>query len=124
MGATRRRGFTLVEALAAAVLVAIVLPVIMHGFSLGTSLSAAARRKAEAATLGHSVLTELALTKDWQRGVLSGDFENDHPDYRWEAELREWNTSAMKELNVHVIWQAQGTEHALILSTLVDAEGE
>ncbi|HYG76474.1 MAG TPA: type II secretion system protein, partial [Planctomycetota bacterium] len=118
----RPHGFTLIEALAATVLVAIVLPVVMHGFSIATSLSGAAQRKAEAATLAHSVLNELVVTREWQRGVLSGDFGEEHPEYRWEAELLDWDSSALQQMNVHVIWKSGVSEQSITLTTLVNTE--
>src|SRR4051812_36551163 len=56
----RARGFTLVEVLTAATLMAIVLPVAMYGVSVSLAASTMARRQAEAATLAEGKLEELA----------------------------------------------------------------
>lgn len=114
------RGFTLIEALAAVVFVGIVLPVVMRGFSLATQLGEAAKRRAEAATLAHSVMSELAITRAWQTGTLSGDFGDDHPEYHWQAELKAWDDSTMLELDIHVLWNSAGNEQRITVSTLVD----
>jgi len=114
------RGFTLIEALAAVVFVAIVLPVVMHGFQLATSLGEAAKRRAEAATFAHSIMSELAITRAWQTGTLSGDFGEDHPEYRWQADLVPWDDSTMLEMDVHVFWNSAGNEQRITVSTLVD----
>ena len=114
------RGFTLIEALAAVVFVAIVLPVVMQGFSVATSLGESAKRNAEAATLAHSVLSELAVTKAWQTGTLSGDFGEDHPSYAWKADLQSWDSSTLMQLNVHVLWTSGGREQVVTMSTLVE----
>ena len=115
-----RRGFTLIEVMAAVILVAIVLPVAMQGVSLAASVGTLARRKAEAATLAHSKLSELVATGEWQTVALNGDFSPDHPEYRWTAEMQAWDTSTLMELDVHVLWTAGGRQQQVTLSTLVD----
>lgn len=115
-----RRGFTLIEALAAVVFVAIVLPVVMQGFSVATAAGEVAKRRAEAATLAHSVLSELAVTKEWQTGNLAGDFGVDHPSYTWKADLQSWDSSTLIQLNVRVIWVSGGREEEVVMSTLVE----
>jgi general secretion pathway protein I len=116
-----RRGFTLIEVLAAIVLMAIVLPVAMHAISVATMVGDSAKRRAEAAMLAQSKLNEMIVIKAWKNGALSGQWE-DHPDYRWSAEMRDWDSSALKELDLHVIWTAAGREQNVTLSTLVDTE--
>jgi len=110
------------EVLAAIVLIAIVLPVAMHGISLAASLADTARHKAEAAVLIHSKLNELLATAEWQSGNLSGDFSPDHPEFRWTAELAAWQTTTLQQLNLHVFWNAGGQERNVTVSTLVDTE--
>jgi len=115
-----RRGFSLIEVLAALLLVAIVLPVVMQAFDVTTSMATLARQRTEAAALADSKINELVGTGDWKLGVLSGDFSPDHPDYRWRADLVNWDTSTLEELDVHVIWEFHGKEHDYTVSTLVD----
>jgi general secretion pathway protein I len=116
------RGFTLVEVLTAAVLMAIIMPVAMHGISVAASVADAAKHKAEASVLAQSKLAELQVTRDWQTGNLSGTFGEDHPEYRWSAEMAAWDVSTLQQLSVHVIWTAGGQEHTVTLTTLVDTE--
>ena len=117
---SRRRGFTLIEALAAVLLVAIVLPVALRGFSLAVSVADTARHRAEAATLAHSKLSELLATGGWQTGALSGDFAPDHPAFSWTAELNTWDNSTLKELDVHVLWNSPGGSQQITMTTLFD----
>src|SRR3954462_909291 len=72
-----RRGFTLIEVLAALLLVGIFLPVIMNGFSIATRVGNAAKRCTEGGALADAKLTELVATAQWQTGVQSGDFTPD-----------------------------------------------
>lgn len=117
-----RHGFTLVEVLAAAVVMAIIMPVAMHGISVAATVAAVARHKAEAAVLAQSKLAELQVTRDWQTGNLSGGFGEDHPEYRWSADMAAWDTSSLQQLNVHVVWTSGGREQSVTLTTLVDTE--
>ncbi len=116
------RGFTLIEVLAAVVFVAIVIPVVMRGFSLATSAGDVAKTKAEAAVLAHSKMNEIVVTRLWQNGVMGGDFSPDHPSYRWAAELKDWDSSTLKELDVHVTWGQPGRERSMTLNTLVETQ--
>ena len=115
-----KRGFSLIEVLAALALMAVVLPVTMEGFATATSLASAARRKSEAAALADSKLNELVATGDWKLGLLSGDFGDDQPTYLWKAELKNFDSSSLQELDVYVVWVARGEEQSLMVSTLVD----
>lgn len=119
-----RRGFTLVEALATLVLVAIILPVAMRGISLATAAAGHARRQVEAAALAEAKLAELVVTGGWQDADLAGDFGDDHPDYAWLAEVAEREEATLRQLDVHVLWVARGAEHSVTLSTLVNVEAQ
>src|SRR5260370_36095537 len=77
-------GFTLVEVLAALMLLAIVLPVAMRGISMATALASSAKHRDEAAVLAKSKLDELVATHAWQSQALSGNFDF-RPEYRWSA---------------------------------------
>ncbi|MCY3023879.1 MAG: prepilin-type N-terminal cleavage/methylation domain-containing protein [Planctomycetota bacterium] len=120
--ARRHRGFTLMEVLAAAVLVAIVMPAAMHGISVAASLANVARHRTEAAALAQSKLGELQATRGWQTGNLSGDFGPEHPEFRWSADLVAWEPGTLQQLDVTVLWNSRGREQRVTLSTLVDAE--
>ena len=74
LGRALARGFTLVEALAALVLVAIVLPVAMRGVSLALTMASETTRRTEAMVLAEAKLAELLATGAWEDGDLDGDF--------------------------------------------------
>ncbi len=119
-----RRGFTLIEALAALLLVAIVLPVVMQGVSLATRAASSAKRQTQAVSLAHSKLAELIATRQWKAGALSGRFD-DMPgdgselDYKWSAETIAWQEQYVKQLDVHVTWMSAGQQKQLTLTSLV-----
>jgi len=119
----RRRagGFTLVEALAALALTALIVPVAMQGVSVAVSAAGAAKRQVEAATLAESKLAELIATGDWRGSTLSGDFGTDWPGYKWAAEVNTWDGDAVSVVEVTVTWTWRHAERSVKLATLVYA---
>ena len=115
----RQRAFTLVEVLATLALVAIILPVAMEGISLATTMAGVAKQKMEAASLAETTLAELLATGAWQNGDLSGDFGPEQPQYHWIAEVRDWEGTTLRRMDVHVQWTARGRERSVTLTTLV-----
>ena len=115
-----RPGFTLIEVLATLLLIGIVLPVIMQGFSIATRVGSAAKRRTEAGALADAKLTELVATAQWQSGVMSGDFNPDWPAYQWSAQVQPWSDSGVDELDLTVTWTGRnGQPDSLTVSTLV-----
>lgn len=116
----RRHGFTLIEVLATLLLIGIVLPVIMQGFSIATRVGSAAKRRTEAGALADAKLTELVATAQWQSGIMSGDFNPDWPAYQWSAQVQPWSDSGVDELDLTVTWTGRnGQPDSLTVSTLV-----
>lgn len=114
-----RRGITLVEVLATMVIVAIVLPVALRGIALTVTLAGLTRQRGEATALAESKLSELQVTGDWQNGMLSGDFGDAWPAYRWEAVVEPWDEEALQQLHIAVTWTTRGAQREVVLSTLV-----
>jgi general secretion pathway protein I len=129
------RGFTLIEVLAALMLIAIVLPASMKGIALSSSAATTARRRTEAAGLAEGKLQEIIAASQWQNtSNLSGDFGTDWPDYTWQATVTPWTQSAtysaassstnstadstLQQIDLRVIWKARGREDSLTISTL------
>lgn len=120
-----RDGFTLIEVLAAMLLIAIALPAVMKGIAAASSSASSTRHRSEAAGLAEAKLNELVVSNDWQGSLLAGDFGQDWPEYRWQATVQAWpldTTSAgIQELDLRVIWMSRGQEDSLMVSTLVYA---
>jgi prepilin-type N-terminal cleavage/methylation domain-containing protein len=119
---TRRRGgFTLVEVLAALVLIGIVMPVAMRGVSLAMAAASSARHASIAAGLAESKLNQIVVENSAGTGVGSGatagDFSPEQPEYRWMLQTfpRDYN---LTELSLRVSWQERGQERSLVVTTL------
>jgi prepilin-type N-terminal cleavage/methylation domain-containing protein len=123
----RGYGFTLIEVLAAMLLIAIVLPVVMQGITAGLAASSAARRRTEAAGLAEEKMGEILANGLWQGGVMQGDFSPDWPDYKWQATVSGWaqdtSLSNLQEIDLRVFWTADNREQAVNLSTLAYVRG-
>lgn len=95
----RTGGFTLIEVLAALMLMAVVLPVAMQGVSIATAAASSARHRNEAAALAQSKMDELLASMQAQQQQantnMSGDFGEDWPDYQWSAEMVTWAPNGM-----------------------------
>jgi prepilin-type N-terminal cleavage/methylation domain-containing protein len=117
-----RAGFTLVEVLAAMIILGIVLPVAMRGVSLSLAAASNAKHTSEAAQLADQKLGELVITGQWQQSGMGGDFTPDHPDYHWtmQSEQRDYG---LNEVRVRVPWMQRGQAREFIASTLVYDDG-
>jgi general secretion pathway protein I len=125
------RGFTLVEVLAALLLMSIALPAIMHAVSVASHAADSARHRTEASLLASSKLNELVSTGQYQ-SQTSGDFGTDWPQsqYTWTAQTLDWTPTnnnsnvtptlqqTMTEVDVTVKW-GQFDSDQVTLSTLV-----
>lgn len=113
------RAFTLVEVLVAMTMIAVILPVAMHGISIVLQLGSDARHRAEAATLAQSKLDDITSTGSWQAGDLAGDFGADQPAYHWNAYVQPWNDGSLSEVTVEVSWTARLRQKSVVVGTLV-----
>jgi len=126
-------GFTLVEVLAAMVLLAIVLPVAMHAISIAARAASISKHRTIAAQLASSKLQEIVATGQWETGSnLSGDFSlegTEYQEYTWMAQLQPWTQrgvsqqdlqpQTLSELDLKVMWKGRGRDESLTVSTLV-----
>jgi prepilin-type N-terminal cleavage/methylation domain-containing protein len=115
---SQARAFTLVEVLAAIMLMAIVLPVALQGVSLALAAGSHARYVSEAASLAEAKLNELVMVEPEGVTETSGDFGADWPSYRWEAQTVARDFSTI-EVQVSVLWIERGEERAFSVSTLM-----
>lgn len=120
----RRAGLTLVECIAALLIIAIILPVAMRGISLCVRLASDVRHRTEATDLARAKMNELIVSNEWQSADLRGDFLADHniPDYTWTASTETWSDPSMLQLDVEVAWPVRTGTSRVHLTTLVPAE--
>jgi hypothetical protein len=121
-GARRSRaGFTLAEALAALVFLAIVIPAAVHGLQVAALAGEVGQRKAVAARIANKVINELKVENQLQSSQ-NGNVQYNGINYRWSLKSELWTQDAtlpMFQATVTVSFPAQGRAYDVSLSTLV-----
>ncbi|HYE19584.1 MAG TPA: prepilin-type N-terminal cleavage/methylation domain-containing protein [Tepidisphaeraceae bacterium] len=114
----RSGGFTLMEVLAALLLIGLVLPVALDGIGRCVDAGSAAKRRAEAATLAEAKLNEVLVTATPNLATGSGEFGVEWPGYKWDVQSVSTDFN-LYEITVTVTWAERGGEKSLRLSTLM-----
>lgn len=111
-------GFTLVEILAALLLIGLVIPAVMKGFAMTGILASESQRSYQAMDMAEVKLAEVLLEKNYNGG--SGKFDDDEDNYySWTVESSDWTQPGLTEITVTVLWMQRNREHRVNLSTLV-----
>ena len=117
------KGFTLIEILAALLLIGLVLPAVMKGVSIISILASDSDHRYEALDLAETKLAEVLLEESWQgSSSQSGQFddENDeYEDYEWVMDVSDWDQADVKQVDIFVYWQQRNRQREIQLSTLV-----
>lgn len=116
----RTAAFTLAEALAALVFMAIVIPVAVQGLRIANLAGQVATAKGVAARVAENVLNERLVTGDWQSSSLRGESIQGFRTYRWFIQNDPWEEGTLRELTVAVFFDVQGQEYEIRLATLAD----
>jgi prepilin-type N-terminal cleavage/methylation domain-containing protein len=115
-----RSGFTLAEVLAALAFMAIVIPVAVEGLRVANLAGQVGQRKAVAARVAERVLNEWIVTGQSQTARQSGTVREGVVDYAWSIRTQPWNQDTMRLVTVSVVYQTQGQDYDVNLSTLLD----
>jgi len=86
-GGTSRRGFTLLEVLVSMAVLATALAAVLRLHSDSMDMVIAGRTHTKALELAQYKMTEIELTGIQDVTMLSGDFGERAPDYRWELQV-------------------------------------
>ena len=115
----RRRGFTLVEVLAALAFLAVVIPVALDGLRIANTAGEVSRRRTVAARIGDRVLNEWTATATSGMAASSGTTIEGQIEYRWSLRSSTWpEDGALRLVTVTVSYAVQGRDQELRLSTL------
>jgi type II secretory pathway pseudopilin PulG len=115
-----RRGFTLVEALAAIAVMMIIIPVVLQGFVLADSIAKVTKQTSDATVLAQSQMERIIATEDWMSGSTGGDETIEPIRYHWDAILSDYNgQQGLQTLKVTVTWDWHGRVRTVELATLV-----
>lgn len=120
----RCHGFTLVEALASLMLIAVVLPLVIQGVNTSAKSAADYDRRATAMMLAQSQLEEAILAEAWTFGDTEGVFDEAHGEdaemYSWMLTATDWGIGLdYQELTLTVVWNSGGGDQSVHLKTVV-----
>lgn len=117
-----RRGFTLVEVLAAMLFMAIVLPVVLRGLRTASLAGELGQRKMVAARIGNKELNELKVTGQLRNTSAGGVVQDNGVSYRWQVKNEAWTGDAISQMTLATLtvsFPAQGKTYDVTLSTLL-----
>ncbi len=120
LGGLRAGGFTLVEVLAALLLMAILIPVTMEGVSVASRAGTLGQRKAVAMRIAERVLNETIVTGQVTTNAGSGSVVDGDTTYPWTLTSAPWTEDTMTEITVKVSFDVQGNTYDVSASTLFD----
>jgi prepilin-type N-terminal cleavage/methylation domain-containing protein len=115
-----RRAFTLAEVLAALLLMAIIVPVAMQGVQIASRAGTLGQRKAAAMRVAERVLNELIATDGLTQSTGSGTVAEGDQSYAWTMQTETWPEDAMNLVTVRVVFNVQGTDYDVSLSSIYD----
>jgi hypothetical protein len=100
---------------------AIVIPVAVEGVRIANLAGQVGLRKTAAARVAERVLNELTLTGGIQSAGQRGRMREGILEFEWTTESSSWTDSRMRLVTVQVVYQVQGRDYDVRLSTLLDA---
>jgi prepilin-type N-terminal cleavage/methylation domain-containing protein len=121
-GSNRRAGcggFTLVEVLAALLLMAIIIPVTMEGMSVASRAGVLGQRKTAAMRVAERLLNELIIEGQTDQATTSGSIVDGDMTYPWSLRTETWPEDAMLHMTVTVTFTVQGNNYDVSASTLL-----
>ena len=118
-----RRAMTLIEALIAIAVVALVLPIALAGVNLAMQSAQQVRRMDIARRLVETRLALLSADGSWQSAATSGDFDprvdgNDATGFHWQLTVTPWRDPVVRTLSLTVSWNASGNTRSLTMETM------
>ena len=113
-----QRGFTIIEVLAAMLLIGIVIPVAMTAANIALRSAAMVRHRHEATMLAEQKLSEILAVRDVAAAGTGGPFEPPWDEYRWELSTEQADFSIVN-VTATVFWTEREVERSMSLTTLV-----
>jgi type II secretory pathway pseudopilin PulG len=122
-GGARPPAFTLVEVLAALLMMAIIIPVALQGMSIVSRAAVLGEHKVAAMRVADRVLnTQIANLGQGQPvpSSASGTETEGDMTFPWTMQTSPWPTDTMTEMTVRVTFTLQGHAYEMSLGTLFD----
>ena len=126
MSSYQRAGFTLIESLAAIMLIAMIVPVALSGISHGLRSTSGMHKQQLAMHYAQQYMDYLIHSGDWSVSAASGQFDRDTygaqaADYSWQLSVESWRDPQVRHLQLIVRWSEREADQ-VSLDTLVTPE--
>jgi type II secretory pathway pseudopilin PulG len=108
------------EVLAALLLMAIIVPVALQGVQIASRAGLLGQRKAAAMRVAERVLNELIATDGLTQSTGSGTAAEGDQTYAWTMQTETWPEDAMNVVTVRVVFNVQGNDYNVSLSSIYD----
>ena len=112
-------GFTLIEVLAALLMMAIIIPVAMEGMTTASRAGLLGQRRAAAMRIAERVLNETIVENQTAQASNSGTISEGDTVYPWTLRSEGWSVDALTEMTVTVTFTVRGNPYEVSVSTLV-----
>ena len=114
--------FTFVEVLAALAVMAIVIPVAIHGTQIASRAGVVAQRRAIALRLADGLLDQLIVENSWGSSAQTGSFGEGLEGYQWKVDSEGWGNGDLNLVSVEVSYVVQQRSYSVVLSALAPPE--
>lgn len=111
-----KRGFTLIEVVAAITIAALAFPALLKAFSQGVNTYSVIENKTTAYYLLRLKMGQVEMAGYPETGTIDGDFGTDSR-FKWSTEVADTDTDGLREVIVIITWEERGQEKSLQLST-------
>lgn len=113
-----RRGFSLIEVLAALLIFSVAIMAILEGQSQSLAIQSSLMDRFRAQTLAENRLEEILLEGDFFEGEEEGEYEGEDARFTWATSILETTTVGLVEIVVSVRWRERGSEREVRMATL------
>lgn len=116
---SRQRGFTLIEVMAAVVILAMAMAAIIAGFAHQANLSSELRDRSLATIVAHNRLTEITLAEEFPEvGRSDGDIEFADIEWTWRVAVIETEDPELRRVDIAIERTEDGRELASLTGFL------
>jgi len=116
--ATRERGFSLVEMLAALIIFALGVMAVLEVITASVRSTTATVGYTQAVFLAQQRIEETLATEALAPMTDSGNFGEAYPRHAWKREVEELDPDRLYRIRVDVTWNERGTDRQYTLTTL------
>ncbi|MGO8704531.1 MAG: prepilin-type N-terminal cleavage/methylation domain-containing protein [Candidatus Brocadiia bacterium] len=116
--ASRERGFSLVEMLAALIIFSLGVMAVLEVITTSVRSTTATVGYTEAVFLAQQRIEETIATEALAPKTDSGDFGEAYPRHAWKREVEELDPGQLYRIRVDVTWNERGSERQYTLTTL------